>query len=38
MAKNMYEFQMNPEYNSSAMTSLSDLKIIVPTTIFTWVF
>jgi ceramide synthetase len=29
---------MNPEYSSLAIASLSDLKIIIPTAIFTWVF
>ena len=37
MAKNMFEFLMNPEYNTVAVASLSDLKIIIPMAIFTWV-
>lgn len=37
MAKNMFEFLWNPEYDSPAIASLSDLKIVIPTAIFTWV-
>ena len=37
MAKNMFEFLFNPEYNSVTVARLSDLKIIIPTAILTWV-